>query len=69
MFIWFNFLFFTDTSGSGPKNYPCTPYKKGTNPDERRPVNKDTRKFLRKCFMIYFADAFYSENVDTSVVI
>lgn len=42
--------------GSGPKNYPCTLCKKRTKPDERRPVNKDTRKILRKCFMIDCAD-------------
>lgn len=51
-----NFVFFKDMPGSGPKNYPCTLCKKRTKPDERRPVNKDTRKILRKCFMIDCAD-------------
>ncbi|XP_061190072.1 uncharacterized protein LOC133197912 [Saccostrea echinata] len=37
--------------GCGPKNYPCILCNKRTKPGERRPVNKSTRKILRRNFM------------------
>jgi hypothetical protein len=42
--------------GHGPKSYPCVLCNKRTKPGERRPVNKDSRKILRKCFMVESKD-------------
>lgn len=38
--------------GSGPRQYPCILCNKRTKPCERRPVNKDLSKLLRKYFLI-----------------